>query len=156
MDIVWFVLGGMLVLVGIVGCFLPILPGPPIAFVGLWIQQLKSEAPYTAQFLWMWAGITLLVTVLDYWVPVYATKKWGGSKAGIIGCALGLLAGLWFGPLGIILGPMLGAFAGEVLANKNSTHALRSAMGSFFGFLAGTILKLIACSVMFWYWASSW
>lgn len=156
MDIVWFVLGGMLVLVGIVGCFLPILPGPPIAFVGLWIQQLKSVAPYTAQFLWMWAGITLLVTVLDYWVPVYATKKWGGSKAGIIGCALGLLAGLWFGPLGIILGPMLGAFAGEVLANKNSTHALRSAMGSFFGFLAGTILKLIACSVMFWYWASSW
>lgn len=156
MDIVWFVLGGMLVLVGIVGCFLPILPGPSIAFVGLWIQQLKSVAPYTAQFLWMWAGITLLVTVLDYWVPVYATKKWGGSKAGIIGCALGLLAGLWFGPLGIILGLMLGAFAGEVLANKNSTHALRSAMGSFIGFLAGTVLKLIACSVMFWYWASSW
>lgn len=156
MDVFWFVLGGVLILVGMAGCFLPILPGPPIAFVGLWIQQLKSVAPYTSQYLWIWAGITLMVSVLDYWVPVYATKKWGGSKAGLIGCTLGLLAGLWFGPLGIILGPMIGAFLGEVLANKNSTHAFRSAMGSFMGFLTGTILKLITCSVMFWYWITSW
>ncbi len=156
MDIFWFVTGGLFVLVGIVGCFLPIIPGPPLAFVGLWIQQLKSDVPFTNKFLWIWAGVTLIVTLLDYWVPVYATKKLGGTKAGITGCALGLLIGLWFGPLGIILGPVVGAFVGELVANENSASAFKAAMGSFIGFLVGTLIKVIACAVMFWHWAASW
>lgn len=156
MDIFWFVTGGLFILVGIVGCFLPIIPGPPLAFVGLWIQQLKSDAPFTNKFLWIWAGVTLIVTLLDYWVPVYATKKLGGTKAGITGCALGLLIGLWFGPLGIILGPVVGAFIGELVANENSASAFKAAMGSFIGFLVGTLIKVIACAVMFWHWAASW
>lgn len=156
MDIFWFITGGLFVLIGIAGCFLPVLPGPPIAFAGLWIQQLKAEAPFSNQFLWIWAGITVVVTLLDYWVPVYTTKKFGGSKAGIMGCALGLLVGLWFGPLGILLGPVIGAFIGELIANENSAHAFRAAMGSFIGFLAGTLIKVIACVIMLWHWAASW
>ncbi|TXH24580.1 MAG: DUF456 domain-containing protein [Cyclobacteriaceae bacterium] len=156
MEILWFVLGGLLILIGIVGCFLPVLPGPPLAFLGLWIQQLKEPNPFTSKFLWIWFGITVVVTAIDYWAPVYATKKFGGSKAGIWGCMIGLLLGFWMGPFGIIIGPLAGAFIGELMNNQDSSKALRAALGSFVGFLLSTLLKLIACVVMFWYWVVSW
>lgn len=138
------------------GCFLPILPGPPLAFLGLWIQQLKEPNPFTSKFLWIWFGITLVVTAIDYWAPVYATKKFGGSKAGIWGCMIGLLLGFWMGPFGIIIGPLAGAFIGEWVNNHDSSKAMRAALGSFIGFLLSTLLKLIVCVVMFWYWVVSW
>lgn len=156
MDIFWIVLGGILIATGIVGCFIPILPGPPLAFIGLWIQQIKSQQPFSGKFLWIWAGITLIVTVMDYWVPVYSTKKFGGSKYGLWGCTIGFFLGLWLGPFGIILGPFIGAFIGEILANQNSAHAFQAAVGSFIGFLFSTLLKLVACLVMVWYWVDSW
>jgi uncharacterized protein len=156
MDIFWIVVGGLFMVVGLAGCFLPVIPGPPLAFIGLWIQQLKSQPPFEARFLWIWAGVTLLVTVLDYWMPVYSTKKFGGSKYGIWGCTIGLIIGLWMGPLGIILGPFVGAFVGEIIANQNSSNAFKAAVGSFVGFLFSTLLKLIACSIMIWYWVASW
>jgi uncharacterized protein YqgC (DUF456 family) len=156
MEILWFVVGGLLILIGIVGCFLPILPGPPLAFLGLWIQQLKEPNPFTAKFLWIWFGITLVVTAIDYWAPVYATKKFGGSKAGIWGCMIGLLLGFWMGPFGIIIGPLAGAFIGEIMNNQDSSKAMRAALGSFIGFLLSTLLKLIVCVIMFWYWVVSW
>jgi uncharacterized protein YqgC (DUF456 family) len=156
MDIFWIVVGGLFMVVGLAGCFLPVLPGPPLAFIGLWIQQLKSQPPFDARFLWLWAGITLLVTALDYWMPVYSTKKFGGSKYGIWGCTIGLIIGLWMGPLGIVFGPFVGAFVGEIIANQNSSNAFKAAVGSFVGFLFSTLLKLIACSIMIWYWVASW
>lgn len=156
MEILWFVVGGLLILIGIVGCFLPILPGPPLAFLGLWIQQLKEPNPFTAKFLWIWFGITVVVTAIDYWAPVYATKKFGGSKAGIWGCMIGLLLGFWMGPFGIIIGPLAGAFIGEMMNNQDSSKAMRAALGSFIGFLLSTLLKLIVCGIMFWYWVVSW
>lgn len=143
-------------MIGIAGCFLPILPGPPLAFLGLWIQQLKEPNPFTAKFLWIWFGITLVVTAIDYWAPVYATKKFGGSKAGIWGCMIGLLLGFWMGPFGIIIGPLAGAFIGEIMNNQDSSKAMRAALGSFIGFLLSTLLKLIVCVIMFWYWVVSW
>lgn len=143
-------------MIGIAGCFLPILPGPPLAFLGLWIQQLKEHNPFTSKFLWIWFGITLVVTAIDYWAPVYATKKFGGSKAGIWGCMIGLLLGFWMGPLGIIIGPLAGAFIGEIMNNQDSSKAMRAALGSFIGFLLSTLLKLIVCVIIFWYWVVSW
>lgn len=156
MDILWIVFGGLLMALGLLGCFVPVLPGPPLAFIGLWVQQAKAQAPFNDKFLWIWAGIALVVTAIDYWVPVYGTRKFGGSKYGIWGCTIGLLVGIWMGPLGIIVGPFLGAFAGEMLANQKSEHALKAALGSFFGFLVGTLLKFITCLVMTWYWIASW
>jgi uncharacterized protein YqgC (DUF456 family) len=151
MDIVWLVLGVILMLVGLAGCILPFLPGPPLCYLALLIQQLQSAPPYTTDFLLTWAGITLVVTGLDYVIPIYGTKKFGGTKYGMWGCVVGLIAGLWLGPLGIILGPFVGAFIGELIGNAQSDHALRAAMGSFVGFLLGTLLKLVACFVMGWY-----
>jgi uncharacterized protein len=151
MDVVWIVLGVILMLVGLAGCILPFLPGPPLCYLALLIQQLQSEPPYTADFLLTWAGITLVVTGLDYVIPIYGTKKFGGTKYGMWGCVVGLIAGLWLGPLGIIFGPFVGAFLGELIGNAESDHAFRAAVGSFVGFLLGTLLKLIACFVMGWY-----
>lgn len=138
-------------LVGLAGCILPFLPGPPLCFVALLVQQFQSTPPYTARFLLIWGGITLVVTLLDYIIPVYGTRRFGGTRYGMWGCVLGLLAGLWLGPLGIIVGPFVGAFVGELLGNAKSEHALRAAFGSFAGFLMGTLLKLIVCFVMGWY-----
>lgn len=151
MDIVWLMIGLVLMIVGILGCVLPLLPGPPLCYVALLIQQLRSDDPFTSKFLWIWAGITVAVTVLEYVIPVVSTKRFGGSKYGIWGCTIGLIAGFWMGPLGIIIGPFVGAFIGEILASKNSDQALQAAWGSFIGFLFGTLLKLIVCVIMSWY-----
>jgi len=99
--------------------------------------------------------VVMAVTVLDYVVPAYGTKKFGGTKYGIWGCTIGLIFGFWLGPLGIVLGPFLGALVGELIGGKNSDSAFKAALGSFVGFLASTLLKLIVCGVMAWYfvWA---
>ena len=151
MDTLWFIVGTILMLVGILGCILPLLPGPPLCYVALLLQQLRSDTPFTAKFLWIWAGVTVFVTALDYVIPLVGTRKYGGSKYGVWGSTIGLIAGFWMGPLGIIIGPFVGAFIGEMIASNNSEHALRAAWGSFVGFLFGTLLKLIACLVMAWY-----
>ena len=151
MVTVLIIVGMILLLAGIAGCILPFLPGPPLCFLALLIQQLNDPPPFTSRFIWIWAGIAVLVTVLDYFIPVVGTRKFGGSKYGMWGCTIGLIAGLWFGPVGIIVGPFVGAFVGEIIANNDSATALRSAFGSFIGFLFGTLLKLIVCFVMGWY-----
>lgn len=145
------IIGIILMLVGIAGCVLPLLPGPPLCFVALLIQQLNSSAPFTTNFLLLWGGITIAVTALDYIIPLYGTKKFGGSKYGVWGCTIGLFVGLFIGPWGIIIGPFIGAFVGEIIANNDSSTALKSAFGSFVGFVFGTLLKLVACFAMGWY-----
>lgn len=138
-------------LTGIIGCLLPLLPGPPLSYIGLLIMQLRTDPPFTTKFLLIWAGITVLVTVLDYVIPIYGTKRFGGTKFGVWGCTIGLFVGFLFPPLGLIFGPFVGALLGELIGNANADHALKAAMGSFLGFLFGTLLKLIASCVMLYY-----
>lgn len=155
MDLVWAVIGGILMLAGIIGCLLPLIPGPPLSFSGLLLLQLRETAPFTSKFLMIWAVIVITITVMDYLVPIYGTKRFGGTKYGLWGCTIGLIAGFWFGPIGIIAGPFLGALLGEWLANRNSDQAFKAAIGSFVGFLVGTVLKLIASGVMTYYFIMS-
>lgn len=138
-------------IVGLAGCFLPVIPGPPLSYVGLLVLQLKEQPPFSAKFLIVWAIVIVTVTALDYVVPAYGTKKFGGTKYGIWGCTIGLILGFWLGAMGIILGPFLGALIGELIGGKNSNQAFKAAFGSFVGFLVGTLLKLIVCGVMGWY-----
>jgi hypothetical protein len=151
MDVFLIVLGAVLMLAGIAGSVLPILPGPPLSYVALLMQQFRSTKPYDADFLIIWAVITVGITLIDYVIPIYGAKRMGGTKYGMWGCTIGLIAGVFFSPVGIIIGPFLGAFIGEMMANSNSEHALRAAFGSFLGFLLGTLLKLVACVAMAWY-----
>jgi len=137
------------------GCILPFLPGPPLCYVGLLIQQFRSDRPFTSEFLWWWAAITGFIIVLEYAIPIYGTKKFGGSKVSQWGSVAGLILGFWFGPIGIIFGPFIGALVGELMVNSDFRLALRAAAGSFVGFLVGTLLKLIACGFMMYYFARS-
>jgi len=151
MDLLWIIVGIILMIVGIIGCILPFLPGPPLCFLALLIQQLRSDAPYSFYFLLVWALIALGITVIDYVIPIYGTRKFGGSKYGMWGSTIGLIVGLWFGPVGIIIGPFIGAFIGEWLAHNQTDQAFQAALGSFIGFLFGTLLKLVVCVIMAWY-----
>src|SRR5688572_21038741 len=131
MDIVWTVLGALFILAGIVGSVAPLLPGPPLSYLGLLVVQLRNDPPFTVRFMLIWAGIVIIVSILEYVIPVYGTKKFGGSKYGLWGCSIGLVGGLFFGPWGIFLGPFVGAFIGELIASNQSEQALKAALGSF-------------------------
>ncbi len=151
MDIVLIILGALCLLAGIVGCIVPALPGVPLAYGGLWLLHATDKVQFSWQFLLIWGIVVIIVQVLDYVVPAWGTKKYGGSKAGVWGSTIGLIVGLFMGPWGIILGPFVGAFLGELLSGKETREALRSGWGSFIGLLAGTILKLICCGMMTYY-----
>lgn len=143
MDILWVILAGVFMFVGFVGCIVPILPGPPIAYIGLLLMQLADPRPFDMNFMVMMAFVVIAVTVVDNVIPVYGTKKMGGSRKGVWGATIGLIIGLFFAPVGLIVGPFAGAFIGEMMGGKNTKTAFKSGMGSLFGFLIGTGLKLI-------------
>jgi len=155
MDIVLYIISGILLLVGFIGCLLPVLPGTPISYLGIIILHLSSKIELSMNFLILWAIIVVAIQILDYFIPIWGTKKFGGSKAGILGSALGLIIGLFFGPVGIILGPIVGAFIGELLAGKNHQIAIRAAFGSFIGFIFGTISKLVVAGFLIYYYVEA-
>jgi uncharacterized protein YqgC (DUF456 family) len=152
MDVVLIIIGIILILIGIVGCIIPGIPGPPIAYAGILLQVFKTENPFTTKFLIIWALITIVVSILDYVVPAIGTKKFGGSRRGVWGSVIGLFIGIFFfPPIGLIIGPFLGAFIGELTGGKETESALKAGFGSFIGFLTGVALKLVVTSLMAYY-----
>lgn len=144
MDLILVSIGFILCIVGLIGSVLPVLPGPPLGWLGLLFFELTVAIPANYWFL----GITFLIAIgiflLDYMMPAISTKKFGGSKAGALGAVLGLIIGILAPiPFGFLIGPFFGAFIGEIFFNKTKgPQALKSALGSFLGFLASTIMKL--------------
>lgn len=154
MDYVLVIGGFVLLIMGLVGCFAPIIPGPPLSYLGLLFLHWTSFAQYSSTTLWMFAILTVLVTVIDYFIPLWGTRKWGGSPAGVTGATIGLVLGFFFSPVGILLGPFIGAVVGELMAGKKSHEALKSGMGAFIGFVLGTAIKLSLVLVMVYYFIS--
>ncbi len=151
-DVLLIILAIILLLGGILGSFLPILPGPPLSFAGLLVMHFTSQADFSLRFILIALLLTIVVTVADLVLPSYATRRTGGSRRGMIGAAIGLAAGLFlFPPIGIILGPFLGAFVAELTHNSNPNRALKSALGSFLGLIWGTVLKLAFSLAITWY-----
>lgn len=156
MDLVFLILGILFLMAGWVGCVLPVLPGPPLGYVALLFLHWSRWGDFSPSFL-LWSAVAaVVVTLLDYVVPIWGTKRFGGSKAGVWGATLGLLVGLFFGLPGIILGPFLGAYLGEVLNSSDSNHAFKAAFGSFVGLLTGVLLKLVVTGVFTWYFFVEW
>ncbi|MDD3280785.1 MAG: DUF456 domain-containing protein [Bacteroidales bacterium] len=144
MDIILIIIGTVLLITGLIGSVIPVLPGPPIAYGALLLLQFTEKQPFSVFFLVLMGVVVAIITVLDYIIPAIGTKKFGGSKYGTWGCMIGTIIGLFvFPPLGIIIMPFVGAFIGEILNNKNFETALKAAFGSFLGFLSGTFLKLV-------------
>lgn len=154
MDYVLIAIGIILMISGVLGCVLPIIPGPPLSYVGLLLLHFTQAYQFSSRFLIIWAVITAVVYALDFIIPAWGTKKFGGSKRGVWGSIIGLLIGMFlFPPIGIIIGPFIGAVIGELTSGKESNEALKSGFGSFLGFLVGTLLKLIVSGMMTWYFA---
>lgn len=154
MDTFLIISGIILMLLGIAGAVLPVLPGPPLSYAGLLLLHFTAKYQFTAKFLIIWGIITALVVLIDYMVPVWGARKFGAGKAGIYGCIIGLAIGLFvFPPFGIIFGPFIGAVIGEVITGKEADNAMKAGFGSFVGFMTGVMLKVITSGLMAWYFA---
>jgi uncharacterized protein YqgC (DUF456 family) len=178
MSIVLIVVAFLFLIAGIFGAVIPGLPGPPLSFIGLLLLKLSGHGEFSTVFLIIWAVITIAVTVMDYILPSILARKFGGSKAAAVGSFIGLVVGLFvFPPWGMIVGPFIGAFIGELLycqmktgkkqisdgsaaahdgepaAEKPSDNAraLKAALGAFLAFLVGSGAKLITGSLMLFY-----
>ena len=157
MSIVLTVLAILLGIIGIIGSVVPALPGPPISWVGLLLaffahRLADSGNEITRTCLLVWLAITIVVTIIDYFIPAKFTKLSGGSKAGSWGAMIGLLAGIFFTAVGMIAGCFLGALIGELIfANKDFSSSCKSALGAFAGVMAGTGIKLITTIMMMFY-----
>ena len=148
MDLIILALGAILMLVGILGSFLPMLPGIPVSWAGLLLLHLTPVIPMNYTFL----GITLLVTIiifaLQYAIPALGTKYLGGSKRGMYGATIGLVAGIFIPiPFAILIAPFVGAYLGEILNKADSRTALKAASGSFIGLLASTFMEFIVTGI---------
>lgn len=149
MEYVFFALALAAVIVGIIGCFVPVLPGPPIAFAGVMIVYFTTDEVSTPA-LFVYGLVTLLTVVLDYIIPMLGVKYFGGTKYGKWGCFIGSIIGLFYLPWGIIAGPFFGAFIGELIGKNSARDAAMSGVGSLLGFICGVLLKLIVCFYFLW------
>ncbi|MCJ7801184.1 MAG: DUF456 domain-containing protein [Candidatus Marinimicrobia bacterium] len=152
MDILLITISALLILIGILGSVVPILPGPPIAYCGLLLVQFTSKHPFSVEFLIIFGLLAIFSAIIDNILPIYTTKKFNGSKKGIWGSAIGLIIGLFFfPPFGILIGSMLGAFIGEILDGKSPNNSIKPAFGSFIGFLSSIFLRFALSVVMAYY-----
>lgn len=152
MDTLFIVLAGLLLIIGLLGSILPFLPGIPLSYAGILLLHFTDKVQFSTNFLVFWAVIVFVVQILDYILPLIATRKFGSSRKAIIGSTIGLFAGFFIGPWGIIIGPLLGTMIAEYMISGNSQQALRATFGSFIGILTGTISKLIVAGFLFYYY----
>ena len=145
MDVILVILGMVLILLGIVGSVLPVLPGPILGWFGLLSIYLSSWVPMNRYVLGITLVLSLAIFILDYIIPSLGARRYGGSKKGATGATVGMIAGLLLPiPLGVVIGAFVGAFIGEIIHQHDDLkRAWRSAVGSFLGFLTSTGLKLL-------------
>lgn len=142
----------LLILLGLIGCFVPVLPGVVLAYAGLFVMSFCDASQITATQLWVYLALSIVVSIADFVLPAQLTKIAGGSKEGIRGATAGMIAGMLLGGIiGIIIGPFVGAVVGELIRDgRDKGRALRSGMASFAAFLVGTGLKFALTLAMAW------
>ena len=154
MEYLIFLLAVICVIVGIVGDVVPGLPGVPISYAAMLLLHFFTGITYSNETLIIYGVLCAVITIVDYFVPIWGTKKFGGTKAGVRGSTIGLVVGVVvlpilgivigpFGLIGILAGPFVGAYIGEKMSGVDDKLAWRSAIGSFVGFVAGTLLKVV-------------
>ena len=146
MDILLIILGILCLLTGLVGCFLPILPGPPVSYVGLLFLHFTDRIHFSTTHLILWAMLVIIVQVMDYVTPMLGTKYSGGGKWGNWGRLIGTIAGLFvLPPWGVLIGPFAGAVIGELFGGKKSDEVFKAGLGVFVGFLFSVVVKVSVC-----------
>ena len=148
MDIFLLILGLILCLLGIVGSFSPIIPGPITSWFGLLVIHFSKLIPFANQFLFITFLIAALIFGLDLIIPILGLKKLGGSKKGLIGSTIGLFLGLFLaGPLGLLIGSFFGAISGEYVNNNSLKKSIKPAMGTFIGMAVGSTIKFLTSTI---------
>ena len=151
MDVVIIILAILAGIIGIAGSIIPGLPGPPVSWVGLLLLYIWGPDEMPLKTLVIWGVITIVVSILDYIVPMYFTKVTGGTRYAERGAIAGLILGMIFTPIGMILGSFLGALLSEWYYNrKGFWQAFKAAVGSFLGFITGTGMKIFVSCFMMW------
>ncbi len=131
----------ILLVIGFLGTFLPILPGLLLSICGLLIWKFGTENSMPMIYVWIFVILTIISTVLNYVIPAKTNKKYGGTRYGSVGSFIGTIIGLIFIPipLGFLIGMLLGVFVGELLHNATDVRkAFNSTKGALIGFIYGT------------------
>ena len=148
LDIVLTILAALCIVGGFVGCVVPALPGVALSYVGMLLMHFTSIHSFEVSTLIAWGVVAVAVQVLDYYIPFWGTKKFGGTKLGAWGSTIGVVVGLFFPPWGIIVGPFAGAVVGELIGGKDINQSLKAGWGAFLGFLGGTLMKLVIALII--------
>ncbi|CAM1360659.1 conserved membrane hypothetical protein [Tenacibaculum sediminilitoris] len=149
MDLFLVILGFAFVCLGIIGSFLPVLPGPITSWVGLLLLHFTKVIPQNWTFLGITLAIAVIIFFLDYFIPAIGTKHFGGTKYGVYGTTIGLIIGLLSPiPFGIFIGALIGALIGELMYDsKDTNRAIKASFGAFLGFLASATIKFLISTV---------
>ena len=143
MEILILIIVAILLIAGVIGSIIPVLPGPTISYSAILLLHFFTSYQFETGLLITLAMIVVVITFLDYWLQFYGVKKFGGGKKAANGTLIGLLFGIFFfPPIGILLGPFVGAYVGAKIEG-NDENTIRIAFGSILGFFGGTVLKLL-------------
>ncbi len=145
------ILGVILLVSGFIGCIIPALPGPPLGFLALLLLKFVKPTILKNDFLITMAVITGIVYLLDYILPIMGAKIYNASKLGVWGAIIGMLVGLFFPPLGMIFGLLIGAITGELLSGKPQAEAFKVGLVSFVFSLLTIFIKIILTAIMTYY-----
>ena len=142
--IILVIIGFIVSIAGFLGCFLPIIPGPPLSYLAIIILSMaKNWEPFSATFLIITAILTVLLSLVDYIMPAMGAKRYGASRYGIWGSMIGMIAGLFvIPPFGMLILAFFGALAGEILAGKEAGKAMQAGLGIIMGNLVSVALKV--------------
>ena len=151
-ETILIMLGLIIAVVGLMGCIIPAIPGPPLNFLSLVILELAIDDAFPADFYFLWGGIAIAVTVLDYVLPIMGAKVYKASSSGIWGSIIGMILGiLFFPPFGMIIGLFIGAVLGEIIAGKEEGEALKIGSVTFLVSMLMILIKLAASGIMTFY-----
>jgi uncharacterized protein YqgC (DUF456 family) len=161
-NTLYYLLAIVLVLIGIAGTILPALPGLPLVFAGMLLAAWAGDFQQVGVPMLVVLGLlTVFSLAVDFWATALGAKRVGASKLAIVGAMVGTLAGLFFGPLGLLMGPFAGAIGGELihrrsLLKQDLGQAAKIGVGTWFGILFGTVLKLALAFTMLGLFALAW
>jgi len=153
LEITVIIVGSILIFLGLAGSLLPILPGPPLSFIGLLLLALVRtfSSPLTPPLIIVMGLLTVAAVAADHIIPVWGARRYGASKWGLWGSVGGMVIGIFFSPWGMLLGGLVGAVVAEWLVHRETGQALRAGWGVIVGILLGTVLKLVLSAVMAYY-----
>jgi uncharacterized protein YqgC (DUF456 family) len=132
-----------LLLLGVIGSVVPVVPGPLMSFIALLIVHFFTEFTFSNTFVMLCAIASLLVFLSDYFLQYFGVKQFGGGKRAVYGTFIGVFIGLFIPPIGLLIGPFLGAFMGSLMDSKKESQAFKIALGSLIAFLFGSFIKFI-------------